>query len=122
MTSYHAHLCKRDDPGVNTPSVTRSPVDDNGGQQPWQEAKNPRDRRLKTARQRGRRVMLPAPSGPGSASGVSSGRERTASGVALSTLPKSPPRPSSALPSSLGTIHSLFAPPWAISGSISRYL
>ena len=38
-----------------------------------------------------------------------------------SFLPKKPPIPSSALPSSLGTIHSLFASPCAICGSICRY-
>jgi hypothetical protein len=34
---------------------------------------------------------------------------------------KKPPRPSSALPISLGTIQTLFASPWAICGSICMY-
>jgi len=40
--------------------------------------------------------------------------------VAVALL-KKPPRPSSALPISLGTIQTLFASPWAICGSICMY-
>jgi len=35
--------------------------------------------------------------------------------------PRKPPRPSSALPISLGTIQTLLASPWAICGSICMY-
>jgi len=56
------------------------------------------------------------------AEGAAASGERAASGArAAVALLKKPPRPSSALPISLGTIQTLFASPWAICGSICMY-
>jgi hypothetical protein len=57
------------------------------------------------------------PSSPCAFAGTSSGGAANRLAAPL----KKPPRPSSALPISLGTIQTLFASPWASCGSICMY-
>jgi hypothetical protein len=57
----------------------------------------------------------PGPDSTDGATDTDDGADRLAAPL------KKPPRPSSALPISLGTIQTLFASPWAICGSICMY-